>query len=77
MLGVLELALRHHAVAGARLVAPQLQIFLEQLLRRSPDPQIGTGTVEHMVPIERNVSAVMANAGAAATAAAIPTTAAA
>ena len=57
VLGVLEIALRHHPVAAAGRVAAELEVFLEQLLRRPADAQIGTIAVEHVVAVERNAAA--------------------
>ena len=56
VLGVLEVALRHHPVAAAGRIAAELQVFLEQLLRRSADAQIRTVAVEHVVAVERDVA---------------------
>ena len=41
MLGVLEIAFRHHPVAAAGRVAAELQVFLEQLLGRAADADVG------------------------------------
>jgi hypothetical protein len=71
MLGVLEVTFRHHTVATAGRVAAQLQVFLEQLLRRATDTQIRTVTVENMVTVERNIAALVPR-WTAATAAASP-----
>ena len=74
VLGVLEVALRHHPVAAAGRVAAELEVFLEQLLRRPADAQIGTIAVEHVVAVERYAAAsttpVMPQPAAAATPAA-------
>ena len=69
VLGVLEVALRHHPVATAGRVAAELEVFLEQLLRGSADAQVGTVAVENVVTVEWNVAtaaaAVMSHATAA------------
>ena len=70
MLGVLEIALRHDPVAAAGRVAAELEILLEQLLRRAADAQIRAVAVEYMVAVERNVAALVPDAAAAATPAA-------
>ena len=57
MFGVLEVALRHHPVAAAGRVAAELEIFLEQLLRRAADAQVRPVAVEDMVAVERNTAA--------------------
>ena len=41
MLGMLEIGLGHHPVAAAGRVAAELEIFLEELLGRAPQAQIG------------------------------------
>jgi hypothetical protein len=67
MLGVLQVSFRHNAVATARRIPAQLQIFLEQLLRRSANPNVGTIAVEHVVPVERNAASGMVAHAPAAT----------
>lgn len=53
MLRVLEIGFCKNAVASSGRVAAQLEILLEQLLRRTTDPQIGSVTVKHMVAVQR------------------------
>ncbi len=67
MLGVLEIALRHHPVAAARGIAPELQILLEQLLRGAPHPQVRTAAVEDVIAVQRDIAAVVADRASAAT----------
>ena len=57
VLGVLEIALRHHPVAAAGRVAAKLEVLLEQLLRRAADAEIGAVAVEDVVAVERNAAA--------------------
>lgn len=63
--GVLEIALCHDAVATARRIPSQLEVFLEQLLRRAANAEVRAGAVEHVVPVERNVSSGMVANGTA------------
>jgi hypothetical protein len=75
VLGMLEITLRHHAVATTGRVAAQLKVFLEQLLGGAADPYVRPIAVEDMVPIEWNPAArVMAHTAATATAATPATT---
>ena len=60
VLGVLEVALRHHPVAAAGRVAAKLEVLLEQLLRRPADAQVRTVAVEDVVAIERDTAAAAA-----------------
>lgn len=53
MFRVLEIGFCKNAVASSGRVAAQLEILLEQLLRRTTDPQIGSITVKHMVAVQR------------------------
>ncbi len=53
MFRVLEIGFCKNAVASSGRVASQLEILLEQLLRRTTDPQIGPVTVKHMVAVQR------------------------
>ena len=75
MFGVLEVALRHHPVAGAGGVPPELQILLEQLLCGAAHAQIGPVAIEHVVAVQRDL-AVMVPYRASATAATAAATAA-
>src|SRR5208283_3777278 len=78
VLGVLEIALRHHAVARSGRVPPEVQIFLEQLLRCAAHAHVRTVAVQDVVAVERDVAAVMAypaTTSAAPTAAAMLTSA--
>jgi hypothetical protein len=69
----LEVALGHDTVAAARRVTPQLQVFLEQLLRRAADSDVRAVAVENMVPIEWDTAArVVAHSAATTAAAATP-----
>lgn len=77
MFRVLKIALRHHPVAGAGGIAPKLQIFLEELLGSAANPQIRATAVEHVVAVERNIAAMMANRAAPTTASAAAATPAA
>jgi hypothetical protein len=70
MFGILEIAFCHHPVARAGRIPPQLQVFLEQLLRSAANPQIRAAAVKDMVPVQRDVAAILPGASAAATAAA-------
>jgi hypothetical protein len=64
MLGVLEVALGGHAVAGAGRVAAELEVLLEQLLRGAAQAHVGPAAVEGVVAVERLVAAaVVAAAG--------------
>ena len=54
VLGVLEVAFRHHAVAAAGRVAAELEVFLEQLLGGAADAQVRSIAVEDVVSVERN-----------------------
>ena len=74
VLGVLEIALRHHAVAAAGRVAAELQVFLEKLLGGAAQAQIRPIAVEDVVAIERDVAAMVPDSAATPTA---PTAAAA
>ena len=79
VLGVLEIALGHHAVTAAGRVAAELEIFLEQLLGRAADAQVGTVAVEDVVAVEGDVAALVpggtaATATAATAAAVVPAT---
>src|SRR6185312_2951069 len=65
VLGVLEIGLRHHAIAAARRVTAELQVFLEQLLRGATDAHIRTVAVEHMVAVERNATTMVPDRAAA------------
>ena len=73
MLGVLEVALGHDAVAGAGRIPAKLQIFLEKLLGGAPYAQVGPVAVEDMVAIERDLTVVVAYRAPAATATAATT----
>ena len=76
MLRVLEIPLRHHAIAGAGRIAAELQIFLEQLLRRAAHPHIRAAAIEHMVAVQRNIAGLVTHRAAptaAASTAAAPT----
>lgn len=53
MFRVLEIGFCKNAVASSGRVAAKLEILLEQLLRRTTDPQIGSVTVKHMVAVQR------------------------
>ena len=75
VLGVLEIALRHHPVAGAGRVAAELQVFLEQLLGGAADADVGAVAVEHVVAVERDAAGVMADRTASSATAAASTTA--
>ena len=57
MLGVLEVALRHHPVATAGGITAKLEIFLEQLLRRAANANVRPVAVEHVVAVERDTPA--------------------
>ena len=65
VLGVLEIALRHHAVARASSVPPELQVFLEQLLRGAAHAHVRAVAVEDVVTVKRDVAAVVADSSAA------------
>jgi hypothetical protein len=54
---MLEVALGHHTVTATGRVAAKLEIFLEQLLRRSADAEVGPVAVEHVVAVHRNAAA--------------------
>src|SRR5271157_5771278 len=69
VLGVLEIALRHHAVARSGRVPAELQVFLEQLLRGAAHARVWTAAVEGVVAVERDVAAVMAYPAASTAAA--------
>jgi hypothetical protein len=76
MLGILEIAFRHHPVAAARRIATQLQVFLEQLLGGAANADIRSTTVEHVVAIERDTATrVVANCTAATAATSAATSA--
>ena len=51
--GVLEIAFRHHSVAATGRVTAELEVFLEQLLRRSANAEVGAVAVEYMVAVHR------------------------
>jgi hypothetical protein len=69
VLGVLKVTLGHHAVATARRVASQLQVFLEQLLRGTAHPDVRAIAVEDVVPIKWDAApGVVAHSAAATTA---------
>ena len=73
MLGVLKIAFRHHTVATARRIAAELQVFLEQLLRRATNAHVRAAAVEYMVAVERDAAArVVAHSTAAASSTATP-----
>jgi hypothetical protein len=75
VLGMLEIALRHHAVAATRRVTAQLQVLFEQLLGGAADPYVRPIAVEDVISIEWNPTArVMAYTAATATAATPATT---
>ena len=59
VLRVLIVALRHDAVTAAGRVATELQIPLEELLRRTPQTQVGPLAVENMVAVERHIAALV------------------
>ncbi len=69
VLGVLEVTFRHHPVATARRVPAELQVFLEQLLRRAADPDVRTVAVENVIAVEWDSAALVMAHSAAATAA--------
>jgi hypothetical protein len=77
MFGILEIALRHHPVAAAGSIAAKLQVFLEKLLRRATNAQIGTHAVEHMIAVQRNLTALLADLTATAAASTTAATASA
>src|SRR5208283_5633483 len=67
VLGVLEIAFRHHPVAARGRVAAELQVFLEQLLGGAADADVRAAAVEDVVTVERDVAwGVMADRTAAA-----------
>jgi len=72
---VLEIAFRHDAIAATGRIAPELEILLEQLLRRSADAEIRAVAVKHMVAVQRDptvgaaASAMMAQSATATSAA--------
>jgi hypothetical protein len=72
VLGILQVAFSHHAVATAGRVAAELQVFLEQLLRRAADPDVRAIAVEYVVAVERDATRHMVAHSAAATAATTP-----
>jgi hypothetical protein len=51
--GVLEIAFRHHSVAATGGITAELEVFLEQLLRRSANAEVGAVAVEYMVAVHR------------------------
>lgn len=53
VLRVLEIGFCKNAVASSGRVAAKLEILLEQLLRRTTNPEIGPVTVKHMVAVQR------------------------
>jgi len=66
VLGVLEVALCHHAVAAARRIAAELKIFFKKLLSSAADAHIGAIAVEDMVSVERyTATGMMADAAPA------------
>jgi hypothetical protein len=71
---ILQVALSHHAVAAARRVAAQLQVFLEQLLRGPANANVRTAAVEDVVAVEWDAAASIMAHSAAATSAASATT---
>ena len=74
MLGVLEVAFRHHPVPAAGRVTAELEVFLEQLLRGAAHADIGAAAVEHVVAVQRDIAAALvANLTAAAAATASTT----
>src|SRR6185437_10711070 len=75
VLGVLEIAFRHHSITRGCRIPPELQILLEQLLRRAAHPQVRAVAVEHMVAVERNSATAAAAVMTDRTAPAIPVTA--
>jgi hypothetical protein len=62
VLCVLEEAFRLHPIPAAGRVAPELQIFFEQLLRGSADAYIGPVAVEDMVTVQRNAAGLVTDA---------------
>ncbi|APH56413.1 Hypothetical protein GbCGDNIH6_0609 [Granulibacter bethesdensis] len=75
MLGMLEISFCRHTVSAAGRITTQLQIFLEQLLCRATYADIGSITVENMVPVQRNITIIVV-AHSATTTTAAPTAAA-
>ena len=64
MLGVLVIRLAGHAVAIAESIAGKLLIFIIELLGGAAHPHFRTGTVEHMVAVERNAVLLVAKPAA-------------
>ena len=54
---MLEISLRHHAVAAAGRIAAELQVFLEQLLGGAADAHVRAVAVEDVVAVERDPAA--------------------
>ncbi len=50
---VLEVAFAHHTVTRACRISAELQILLEQLLRRSTNTKIRPVTIENMIAVQR------------------------
>ena len=59
VLGVLEVAFGHHAIAAAGRVAAELEVFFEQLLGGAADADVRAGAVEHVVAVERDAAALL------------------
>ena len=73
MFGVLEIAFRHHDVAGGLCVTAQLQVFVGNSLRRTPDLHVGSVALIHSAQRIAPASAAAAPAAAsAAMAVAVP-----
>ena len=51
MLGMLEIVLGHHRIAGGLGIARQLEIFLRDMLGIAPDLDVRTVALEH--PVDR------------------------
>lgn len=72
MLGMLEIAFRHHAIPAAGRIAPKLEVFFEKLLRRAAQPQIRAVRIKYMVAVQR-LTATLATTPATMTELTAPT----